>query len=83
MGQSVSQGRKSDFKLSLIFRMDIYEIAAVCIVLLICTFILFEPRLRNFKFFRDASAAIGMDSRKLFDNSNSTRLDTPKNITFG
>ena len=46
------------------------------------TWILFEPRLRNLRLSRAARAAMGMDSRKLFESSSSTRLETPEdNIT--
>ena len=42
------------------------------------TWILFEPKLRNLRLSSAARAAIGMDSRKLFDSSSSTRLETPE-----
>ena len=42
------------------------------------TWILFEPKLRNLRLSSEARAAIGMDSRKLFDSSSSTRLETPE-----
>ena len=42
------------------------------------TWILFEPKLRNLRLSSEARAAMGMDSRKLFDSSSSTRLETPE-----
>lgn len=41
------------------------------------TWILFDPRLRNFMFLRAARAAIGTLVRKLLDRSSSTRLTKP------
>ena len=42
------------------------------------TWILFDPKLRNFRLLRAARAAIGTLVRKLFDKSSSTRLTKPE-----
>ena len=57
---------KGHTKLQLVFFLSLF------------TWILLEPKLRNLRLSSEARAAIGMDSRKLFDSSSSTRLETPE-----